>query len=760
MTRFFGLLACALLVCSVLQGYAQKDSSEVRLRTLNLDDLIAPDREATEVTSSGRTNTDLRESTYAIHVVTQQQILENGYHTLVDVLKDVPGIKTSQPGSAFDGESFVMRGLYGNYYTKILINNVPIMPSVAGGMPIGAQLPIQQAERIEIIYGPAGAVYGSDAMAGVINIITKNTDKPIIAVADLGGGSLGYTSLNLLVGGKSGQGKNILNYNLWGGFSRRNDLNTKYDTEVNYNPASYDPAGNYLKSTFFEGSADSVGLLELPTQSEYFGADVNFRNVNVSYQYMARTVHSAIGLQPLYSTYDKPGSEYGEEITKLTFRYQRLFRSITLSSDISWLHYRIDPKSNYYSVFNFQRPEVNYFYAASDDILAEQIATLKINSTLNLVGGVSYQVSGNMPYTFYLSEPFDPADYKPFSTERLSEPLTFDRTTGKFIDQGRLLNDPIVYGQSSAFAEFDYQGDRFKAQAGMRYDFNTIFGSSVSPRVAALYKFSNKHILRASVSMASRMPSSYYRFYALSLIEYPEYDTAFFTPTPNTQLVNERLLVAETGMRHFFSKNLSVEWTLFYNENSNHLAFSVLSDRVDSVGAIDFLGFGSDRDGSKNTLIGFQTNVAWKNIVEPIKLRADAWFSYQTGTYEFPFEQGSINRWPMVPEFSGQLRLSFYPHKKVMIGIRNHFSSSWLSRGTWSAMQVDQAPDLHTRKGYYVLDLNTRFELNRLYQIYARVSNVTNAEYAGIDATGTLFDLNYNPQMRRIFEIGISFRFN
>ena len=44
----------------------------------------------------------------------------------------------------------------------------PVRPSVVGAMPIGSQLPIRQAERIEVIYGPAATIYGADAASGVI----------------------------------------------------------------------------------------------------------------------------------------------------------------------------------------------------------------------------------------------------------------------------------------------------------------------------------------------------------------------------------------------------------------------------------------------------------------------------------------------------------------------------------------------------------------------------------------------------------------
>ena len=85
---------------------------------------------------------------------------------------------SSQPGSGEDGETFMMQGLYGNTYTKILINNIPIKPFVLKAMPLGAQLPIKNVERIEVLLGPAASLHGTDATAGIINIVTKQNLKP------------------------------------------------------------------------------------------------------------------------------------------------------------------------------------------------------------------------------------------------------------------------------------------------------------------------------------------------------------------------------------------------------------------------------------------------------------------------------------------------------------------------------------------------------------------------------------------------------
>ena len=100
--------------------------------TLGSDDLVVDaDSGRTQIRSASRNLKYLKDLPVTIHVVPRDDILENGYTTLVDVLKDVPGVKVSQPGSAIDGETFLMNGLYGNYYCKILINDLPVSPSGA-----------------------------------------------------------------------------------------------------------------------------------------------------------------------------------------------------------------------------------------------------------------------------------------------------------------------------------------------------------------------------------------------------------------------------------------------------------------------------------------------------------------------------------------------------------------------------------------------------------------------------------------------------
>ncbi|MFN5238810.1 MAG: TonB-dependent receptor, partial [Bacteroidota bacterium] len=200
-------------------AFAQEENA-LRLtpERLNENDVMNIDlsRNETVVISATRSPEKANEQPFSVWVITAEEILQNGFVTLGDVLRAAPGIRVSQPGNALEGETFMVRGVSGNQYMKILINDVPIKAAVAPGMSIGAQLPVRQAKRIEVVYGPSGPTYGEEACAGVINIILKETERPVYTQADLSFGRFNYNSLDLMFGGKLGRDRNIFRYSIYG----------------------------------------------------------------------------------------------------------------------------------------------------------------------------------------------------------------------------------------------------------------------------------------------------------------------------------------------------------------------------------------------------------------------------------------------------------------------------------------------------------------------------------------------------------------
>lgn len=118
------------------------------------------------------------------------------------------------------------------------------------GMPLEAQIPVRQAERIEVIYGPAAAIYGTDAISGVVNIITKEAASGVFAEADVVLGTNQYDYINFQAGGKAGKNNQIFRYSFYGSQMNFDKMNIFNDTFL-YKPLNY--MDNYYQSFNING---------------------------------------------------------------------------------------------------------------------------------------------------------------------------------------------------------------------------------------------------------------------------------------------------------------------------------------------------------------------------------------------------------------------------------------------------------------------------------------------------------------------------
>jgi outer membrane cobalamin receptor len=120
----------------------------------------------------------LRRAPAVATVITAEDIAAMGATDLDEVLEAVPGMHVSRNNQAYM-PLYVVRGIYGdlNPQTLVLQNGVPMTTLLLGNRGIiWAGLPVHNIARIEVIRGPGSALYGADAFAGVINIITKGAE--------------------------------------------------------------------------------------------------------------------------------------------------------------------------------------------------------------------------------------------------------------------------------------------------------------------------------------------------------------------------------------------------------------------------------------------------------------------------------------------------------------------------------------------------------------------------------------------------------
>lgn len=148
-----------------------------------MKDSIAVDEKLAEVVVTGtRTQRVLQSLPLPMTIITSEAIIKSGVTRLSEILNEQTGIILIPDESGFEG--IQMQGLDAAY-TMIMIDGVPLVGRSAGVIDL-SRVTVGNIERIEIVKGASSALYGSEAMGGVINVITKRPKK------DLFSGSLSY----------------------------------------------------------------------------------------------------------------------------------------------------------------------------------------------------------------------------------------------------------------------------------------------------------------------------------------------------------------------------------------------------------------------------------------------------------------------------------------------------------------------------------------------------------------------------------------
>jgi vitamin B12 transporter len=149
----------------------------------------APPTVPETVVTATRVPTPIEEIPAGVTVIDRATIEAHGYNTLTEALADVPGVHVSQSGSTGGQASIFVRGTNSNQ-VLVLRDGMPITD---GSDPTGAfnfgTDTLADIERIEVIRGPMAALYGSGAIGGVINLISRRgTDPGVHWSGDLAGG--------------------------------------------------------------------------------------------------------------------------------------------------------------------------------------------------------------------------------------------------------------------------------------------------------------------------------------------------------------------------------------------------------------------------------------------------------------------------------------------------------------------------------------------------------------------------------------------
>src|SRR5712691_2829588 len=187
---------CFVLFSLFSAASAMRAQDAVRSTTNGQDEAEA----APVIVSATRTEIPLDQSPSSVSVIDSQDIDRKQIERVGDALREVPGLSVVQTGTPGQLTSVFMRGLRSEH-TQVLLDGVPINQGLQGAFNF-ADLTTDNIERIEVVRGPQSILYGPRALAGVIQIFTKQGEEAPGATFAAEGGSYGTFRENVQSDGK------------------------------------------------------------------------------------------------------------------------------------------------------------------------------------------------------------------------------------------------------------------------------------------------------------------------------------------------------------------------------------------------------------------------------------------------------------------------------------------------------------------------------------------------------------------------------
>jgi len=197
------LVMFAMSISFIAPGlsYAQQPDHHKDLTSLSVDELMN-----VEVTSVSKKEEKLFQTAAAIYVITHEDIRRSGMTTVPELLRMVPGLDVAR----IDGTKYAIsaRGFNGRIANKLLVlidGRSIYSPETSGVYWEVQDLILEDIERIEVIRGPGGTIWGANAVNGVINIITRRAQDTLGGLVAIGGGTEDKAVVSTRYGGKIGE---------------------------------------------------------------------------------------------------------------------------------------------------------------------------------------------------------------------------------------------------------------------------------------------------------------------------------------------------------------------------------------------------------------------------------------------------------------------------------------------------------------------------------------------------------------------------
>jgi iron complex outermembrane receptor protein len=647
-----------LLLAAAARADEPSEIPEERLeeiRRLSLEELLnLPVKVAT------RTEVGASQTPSAVYVVTDEQIRERGYRTLMDVLSDLPGFDIIHTNGIYP-DLVHQRGLPGNNQRTLLYINGVLDNNIFEQAILGqsVRFPLAEVKRIEVLAGPASALYGPNAFNGVINIVTKDGVNDRGSDAGVQGGFYfkNQPGGGAAVGTRGSFGRQHPFAYAVSGYVYRTDGPSFAGVQ------SLDPntGRGYYWSPLYDNSQEYT----YNVSARFSWRNLRVETVNWDYRQGQGTFGN--GNQQVDTDRNgNVGSAWDFRSNTVVIGYlARLRPSLSLDSELNGRHTELLPSSH--DAYR-NNPDSGPAYARPDDLVYEDRWTRE-DWSLELKEKLLWEPGPKLSTMvgaegIYINVPYDYARFNPQALRR-------------------------NYGNIGVYVEAIYKPTRrISITGGFRYDYSTLYGSSYTPRLSAVFVPVENLTLKALFGTGFRGPTAW------------EVYSTTATRVPNPGLTPERMISGELGASYLLLKRFAVGMEAYFNQIYGLIVDDVPTTMERAPGKF----YNQNRNAGDAQIVGIE---ATTELRFSRQVRVNANYTFNWGRYNNL--QGTLvssvpvldsDRIPNIARHHLNGGVTVYPYRTLSLNLR----FNWVGDRETIATNP-----LRTVGGYFLVNANLRW---------------------------------------------------
>ncbi|MGH1338638.1 MAG: TonB-dependent receptor [Aureispira sp.] len=738
--------------------------------------LEAKQKASTETSTANKES--LEDAPATIYVITAEDIEDNGYMSLNEILADIPEFEIQYRSNGEVNNIVSARGIYGNEKLLILKDGHRYNSMVSTNYSLMENYGVRYAKRVEVILGPASALYGADAYMGVVNIITEKGNNRKAANLTGSYGNYNTTSNAIAVGG----GTDKISFALDVGFfyTEGANLNEAYTDEFRFYNRNYLTNGTIVTSPFQPGATQTLPIkpFSMERRAFYLNARFDYKKFNLNVSLNREQHNSSVGTLPQYSPYWL-SSIIGTSIININLHQDYAFKKgskWSASTDLTNSLVARTPGSNFVNSFSSYKKA----YKVGVDVggRLRQMVGFRIHKKHSITAGIEFQHSTALPQTSDLPRNYD--GITALQTINTAEEDIYYLGTN-FLDTDN--NSLKIYQNFYYLRRFigagflEYRGnigDKLLITVGTRYDQIVDISEyarrepkpvvsyfNISPRVGLVYKPFKNFNVKAFFGQGFLQPSperKYDHFGTFLLADDRNSIRGTFWRTPNPNLAPEQVQTIELstsyskgdftiGLNSYYNTILNpITYVLQFSDQNNQLNFlgiPIETEEISINGEDPIIAYGTTINGAYRLVYGKE---------EQFKIRFRASYSFAdghiTGSNNIPYTaRHTAKAGVLFKYYNFSLSNSFL--------FRTESYSNNITDSDGNTFQYQSVPFFiwNAFARYKVLD-KKKLSLS----IFVKVNNVLDNRYYNV-TDNTSIALGASPQDPIRFLAGVSFNF-